>query len=163
VYDGAIPSGNSVAMMNFLRLARITGDAALEERARDIERHFGGIVRQTPSAFTQLLCAVNFADGESMEIIIVGDAEDPRTKELIQTIRGIYLPNAVIIHKPSGEAAREIETITGYLVDYREVDGKPAVYVCRNFACERPVTDAGELRKMLESTDGSRRAGTGHR
>ena len=73
IYDGAIPSGNSVAMLNLLRLGRITADSSLEDKAVMIGRSFSTVVRQAPSAYTQLMVAVDFAVGPSCEVPIAGD------------------------------------------------------------------------------------------
>ncbi len=73
-YDGAVPSGNSVAMLNLLRLARMTGDADLENKATQLGRALSGKVAQFPAGFTQLLCALSFALGPSHEVVLAGVA-----------------------------------------------------------------------------------------
>jgi uncharacterized protein YyaL (SSP411 family) len=67
VYDGAVPSGNSVAAYNLLRLGRITADTSLEEKAAKIVRVFSKSVVQAPSAYTQLMCAIDFAVGPQQD------------------------------------------------------------------------------------------------
>ena len=75
IYDGAIPSGNSIAMLNLLRLGRITANSGLEQKAAKIGRAFFENVRQSPSAYTQLMIAIDFAVGPSYEVVIVGDPQ----------------------------------------------------------------------------------------
>jgi len=72
VYDGALPSGNAVAMLNLLRLGRFTGEADLEDRAFKLQRGFSQQVRQFPSGYTQFLSAVDFSLGSSHEVVISG-------------------------------------------------------------------------------------------
>ncbi len=99
-YDGAIPSGNSVAMMNLLRLARITGDTVLEERAAGIGRAFAQEIERTPSGHTQLLSALDFALGPSHEVVIVGDPRAEDTQQLLQALASAYVPNKVVVLRP---------------------------------------------------------------
>ena len=73
IYDGAIPSGNSVAMLNLLRIARITANSSFEEKADKINKAFSNQVRKYPAGFTQFLIALDFAVGPSYEIILAGD------------------------------------------------------------------------------------------
>ena len=80
IYDGATPSGNSVAALNFLRLGRITANPELESKAELVGQAFSQSVNQMPSAYTMLLTAVQFALGPSSEVVISGrtGAEDTR-------------------------------------------------------------------------------------
>ncbi|HER34905.1 MAG TPA: thioredoxin domain-containing protein, partial [Halothiobacillaceae bacterium] len=72
IYDGAVPSGNSVAMLNLVRLARMTGRSEYEDRAVAIGRAFAIQVRRAPAAHTQLMCGLDFLLGPSHEVVIVG-------------------------------------------------------------------------------------------
>ena len=82
IYDGAVPSGNSIAMLNLLHLSRITGDTTLEEKAAHIGYAFNSEVRQSPSAYTQLMIALNFAVSPSYEVVITGQPSTPDTLEM---------------------------------------------------------------------------------
>ena len=95
VYDGAVPSGNSVAALNLIRLARITSDPLLEQRAAEIFRAFSGSIREFPMGYTQMLCAgpVDFAVGPAYEVVVVGDPEAENTKQMINEIRGSFQPS----------------------------------------------------------------------
>ncbi|MFC1802912.1 thioredoxin domain-containing protein [Thermoproteota archaeon] len=76
LYDGAIPSGNSVAFYNLLRLSRLTGDTSLEEEARKISRHFSSRVLETPHAYTMFLTGLDFEFGPSTEVVLTGSDDD---------------------------------------------------------------------------------------
>jgi len=149
IYDGAIPSGNSVAMLNLLRLSRITGDADLEEKASQIAAAFSRKVEQFPGAFTQLLTAVDFALGPTHEVVIVGRSEDEDTRRLVGALRRRFLPNKVVVLRPTGQEAHEIARLVPHVKPYAAVEGRPTAYVCSNYACELPTTDAAEMLRIL--------------
>ncbi|HOW81660.1 MAG TPA: thioredoxin domain-containing protein [Spirochaetota bacterium] len=152
LYDGAVPSGNSVAFLNTLRLSRITGDT--DERAREIFRAFCPHADASPSAFTYFLCGLDFALGPASEVIIAGQMGRPDTKELIGALRGSYIPNKVVVFRPESGGSRDIDAICPRLQSYSTINGRATVYVCRNFACAQPTSHPKEMMKML--TDGIR-------
>ncbi len=150
VYDGAIPSGNSTAAANLVRLARLTGDSAWEESADRVLAAFASEVTRQPSAHTQLVSALQFRVGASLEIVIVGDPSGADTLALIETARRPYLPGAAVLVVPTGEAGDAIRKLVPYSSAYETVDGKAAAYVCRNFQCKLPTTDPVRLEELLE-------------
>ncbi|MBI2877255.1 MAG: thioredoxin domain-containing protein [Candidatus Tectomicrobia bacterium] len=147
IYDGAIPSGNSVAMLNLLRLGRMTASAELEEKAARMGRAFSGNVNRSPSAYTQLMVAVDFAVGPAHEVVIVGSLQAEETKAMVRALRGHFLPHRVVLLRPAEQESPEIVRLAGFLRDLSSIDGKATAYVCRDYRCERPTT---EIEKMLE-------------
>jgi uncharacterized protein YyaL (SSP411 family) len=150
VYDSAIPSGNSVAMLNFIRLGRLTADPTLEKRAADIGQAFGDQVAKGPSAHSMLLTALDFGVGPSFEVVIVGDIDREDTQAMRRALAGVYVPNKVVVLKPSEEDSPEISRIASYTKAHKAIDGKATAYVCRNYACDLPTTDRDQ---MLQSLD----------
>ena len=150
IYDGAIPSGNSVAALNLLRLGRISGSTDLEEKAVKIGRAFSKAVRQSPSAYTQLLLAVDFATGPSYEVVIAGKAGAEDTKAMIRALRVHFLPNKVVILRPTEEESPNITRIAEYTKYQSSIDGKATAYVCLNYTCKLPTTDSGKMLELLE-------------
>ncbi len=146
-YDGAVPSGNSVAMMNLIRLGRITADPKLEQKAAAIGKLFGGQVAQSPTGFTQMLCAVDFAVGPSFEVVIAGKRGAEDTKQMLRAVESVYIPNKVVMLRPEGKDP--ILTLAPYLEANTSRDGKATAYVCRNYACQAPVTDPEKMLKLL--------------
>jgi len=151
IYDGAVPSGNSVAMLNMLRLSRLTGDPALEAQAARLARSVSSSVAQAPAAYAMLMCAVDFAVGPSFEIVIAGAPDAPDTGTFLTALRQRFLPNKVVLLRPAGPGADE--DLPDYVKDYGPVDGKAAAYVCRTFECQRPVTDAAQMLELLGTLD----------
>jgi len=149
LYDGATPSGNSVAALDLLRLGRITADAELERHAELIGQAFAGNIRQFPSAYTQMLVATEFAIELSREVVIAGRPGAPDTEEMLRQLRSLYLPNKVVIFRPIDETASQIENIARYTKDQRGLDSKATAYVCVNYNCELPTTDPEKMVDLL--------------
>ncbi len=155
-YDGAIPSGNSVAMLNLVRLSRITGDTALEVAAVTVGKSFSAMVSRAPTGFTQMLAAVDFLAGPAYEIVTAGVPGKADTEAMLSAIRHQYLPNAVLVLHPPGDAGTRIRELASYVAAQTEVDNRATVYLCENFACRQPVTDPIALVKLLEGLKGNR-------
>lgn len=149
IYDGALPSGNSVSMMNLLRLARLTATHEFEEKASAISRIFSDNVIHQPLAYTYLLNAVDFVMGPSYEIVIAGDNIAKNTKSLLHAIHSSFIPNKVVLFHAMNEESSDILKIAGYLKNYSDLNGETAVYVCRNYKCELPTADKDTLLKLL--------------
>ena len=147
--DGALPSGNSVAMLNILRLARMTADAGLESKAAQIAQAFSAQIAQYPAAYTQFLIALDFAFGPSYEIIIAGEPDDEATKEMIKALRNIYLPNKVVFFPPPAGDEKEILTIAPFLNGFSCADSKAKAYICTDYSCRKPAESVAELIKLL--------------
>ncbi len=142
IYDGAVPSSNSVAVLNLLRLCRMTGRTDLEERAHKSLRGFASLVSDFPLAYTQFLCALDFAVGPVSEVVIVGSGEDSRLKAMAKAVHRSFLPRHVLLHhEPGSRKGEAMVSLAPFLRDMHEVEGKPAAYVCRGRSCAQPVTD----------------------
>jgi len=136
-------------MLNLLRLGRLTADAELENRALAIETAFAERVRQVPSAHTQLLAAVDFRLGPSREVVIVGEPGGSDTEALLGALRGRFEPRTVVLFRPAGEDGGEVTRLAPFTEEMREIGGRASAYVCRDYACERPVTAQADLQAML--------------
>ena len=150
--DGATPAGNSVAVMDLLRLAAILGREDLADKARATFAALAGNVEQNGGmSFDRLLTAVDFAAHSPREVVIIGSPADPDTRALIAAAHQGYDPDRVLLladPASPGTAARQ-ERI-GLLKGRGLVEGRPAAYVCRNQTCRRPVTSPDDLRQELE-------------
>jgi len=148
-YDGAVPSGNSIAAWDLLLLSRISGRPDLEKKAQETLRAFSGDMSRAPEAFTRMLGALDFALGPSYEIVLVGDpaeiAQDPMTLAL----RSEYLPNAVVLFRPSNAEAPPITTLAEFTLHQRSLNGETTAYVCTGRACKEPTTDVGRMLELL--------------
>jgi hypothetical protein len=147
VYDGAIPSGNSVAAYDLLRLSRIIGDPKLEEKARLLFKAFSAEVESFPAAHTFLMLALEFALGPSHEVVVAGEKGAADTNALLKALHSEFLPNTVILFKPSGEKGDEISALAPFTKEMKPLDGNATAYVCTQCTCKAPTTDP---EKMLE-------------
>jgi uncharacterized protein len=144
-YDNAIPSPNSIAVMNLVRLGYLTGDECLKEKALRTLQLFSGFFTAHPSGFTQMLSGLMFfLDPE--EIGILGEKGDLRTDSMIREIHRAYLPNK-IIHFRGGQERIERGWFP-FLHDKRGT-ATPTVYICKGSTCLPPARNEEELRKIL--------------
>jgi uncharacterized protein len=151
-YDGAIPSGNSVMMLNLLRLSRITGDSSLEEKALGVSRAFARNIGQIPSAYSQLMVALEFLEGPQFEIVVAGKAGARDTKEMLDAVRQAFLPNRVLLFRPPGAAGGTVVKLAPYTRDMKPEGGRATAYVCRNFACAKPAHSLDEMLGLLQAS-----------
>jgi hypothetical protein len=149
IYDGALPSGNSVAALNFLRLGRITGNVALEQRAEQLARSFSSQVQEQPIAYTQLLAALDFMIGPTLEIVVAGDPLLETTQAMIHTVRKHFLPNKVVLLRPDGVETKRLAALSPFVERMAPIKDEPTVYVCEQYACKRPIRDVRELESAL--------------
>jgi hypothetical protein len=149
VYDGALPSGNSVAAMNLLRLARLTGDQGLEDMAIRQLKAFASIVKQYPAAHTYFMMAAMFALYPTREIVFAGSKENQDVMDMIKAFNSMFTPHTVSLLHSDDEEGRQLEQMVPYIRDQKPVDGRATAYVCENFACKAPIVDKDELLKAL--------------
>jgi uncharacterized protein YyaL (SSP411 family) len=152
IYDGAVPSGNSIAMLNLLRLGRITGDSNFEQKASGLSRAFSKNVRNVPSAYAQLMVAVDFAVGPSYEVVIAGDQQDVDTKKMLQAIHWKFIPNKIVIFLPTGSDLSGISGISPFTKHQSTIDGKTTAYVCVDYKCKLPTTNINRMLSSLASS-----------
>jgi uncharacterized protein YyaL (SSP411 family) len=150
VYDGAIPSGNSMAADNFVRLGRLTSDSEYLQGADHIFAAFANEANQLPSAHSQLISALQRGVGPSLEVVIAGEPGSNDTQALLRTVRGMYLPQAAVLLVPPGKSGATIRKLAPFAESYEPVDDKAAAYVCRDFTCQLPTTDPAKLKELLE-------------
>ncbi len=150
LYDGAIPSGNSFAALDLIRLARITGEGAFEEKLQLLLKGFSAQVGQNPTAYPQLLMALEFTLGPSQEVVIAAAQGHSEIQGMVQTIHRFFLPNKVVLFHPSGPAGQEIEKLAPFVKGLEALEGKPTVYLCQNYTCQLPVTSRQELQVLLQ-------------
>jgi uncharacterized protein YyaL (SSP411 family) len=134
-------------LSNLLRLARLTGRTELEARANALSQWAGKQARSRPTGFTALLGGLQFALGSPREVVFAGEEENEETQTLIQTVRGVYTPFTVVLHRRSGDAP--ITELAPFTKAQTPVNGQAAAYVCRDFRCEAPTTDPSRLREQL--------------
>jgi hypothetical protein len=145
-HDGALPSAGAVQAWNLSRLFELTADDRLDSLAESAIRSVAQLANRFPSAFSQLLLAVDFRTAGPREIVVSGEPDDPATAELLATVRGTFLPQRVV----ALAHAKSDADLLPILAD-RAPSGPPRAFVCRNRTCGMPATTAKALADQLAS------------
>ncbi len=149
-YDGAEPSGNSVAAMNLLRLASLTGKKEWGERAKKSIESFGKILANYPPAMPLMLSAMDFQMDKPKQIVIAGGRNDEDTRNLLREVHSRYLPNTILLLADGGENQSFLQERLPFLATVEKSHGRATAYVCENFTCRLPVNTREELAAMLD-------------
>ena len=158
LYDGAIPSGTSVAVFVLLRLAKLTEDAQMQERAVQLLSMYAPLMVRVPDQFSNLLCALDFSLALAPEIILVGDtkANAEQLEAMLFALYEQYLPNkAVLVWQPGTPVPGPLENI---LSGRGQIAGKASVYICENQSCAPPINDVLKLSEQMASRVAASRA-----
>jgi len=148
-YDGAVPSGNSVAALALLKLGRMTMDERFALSGAKVLEVFSRRLLESPASLSAMLMVVDFQLGPTQEIVIAGKAQQDDTRQMVRLLRSTFLPNSVLLLHQDGPEGKAIEEQIPLLKWQSSTDGKATAYVCENFACRRPLTDIDELKKAL--------------
>lgn len=139
--DMALPSGNSIAALNLLRLAALSATPSYRDRATRVLRAASGMLHSSPIAAPQMLIALDYAVDRSREIAIVGAWKNPKTRAMLAAIRRPFLPNKVVAF---ADVKKPVNAITLLKGKPSSGDG-PTAYACENGICQLPTEDPDEL------------------
>jgi uncharacterized protein YyaL (SSP411 family) len=145
-YDHTIPSSNSVAVFNLIRIGYLTGKESLKKKAEQILHLFHGFLSEHPSGFAHMLSVLSFFLNPE-EIGIIGSKEDSRTKSMLTEIYHAYLPNKILSLREPQEL---IEGDWFPFLAEKGITEVPTTFVCKNSTCLAPVRDEKELKAILE-------------
>jgi len=155
IYDGAIPSCNSIMLGNLVLLGHLTGDPVHEEAASRLADSFSGIVSRSPSSFCAYLSGLDHLLGPALDVVIAGDEQDPRVTGMIRQTRDTYLPSVTVNIRPSAADDAALDTLAPFTRTLVPLEGKATAYVCSGRTCSVPVTTIEGLRELLrEKSDG---------
>jgi uncharacterized protein YyaL (SSP411 family)/aryl-alcohol dehydrogenase-like predicted oxidoreductase len=162
-HDGATPAANGTAAHVLARLSFHLDRPDLREEALRAVRAYGKTIQRQPRAFAKTLCAVDLLLDGPVELALLGAPGDPGLEALRREIGRHPLPNRIVAHGDPSEGATALPLLAGKGL----VEGRAALYVCRDFACGRPVTDPEQVADALAATpapaEGTRRALDGPR
>ena len=147
-FDSAVPSGNSIAFYNLIRLARLTGDSRWEDRANKLSLYASSGINQSPAGHTMFLAGLDMAMNESLDIVIAGDSNDNAVKEMLSVINRQYLPDITVIVHPAEDKSL-IAELAPHIKTQTKINGKATAYVCKNFSCSQPTNNVQEMLKLL--------------
>jgi len=142
-FDNAMPSGNTLAAVALLRLARHLDRPDFQASAEGILRCFGPWMKRAPRAFLGMLNALDLALSEELDIVITGAPEEADAQGLLRAVHEQFLPNRLL--SCAVESALPLHNGRG------KVGGRAAAFVCRNRACDAPQTSQDALRARLSA------------
>lgn len=148
IYDGAIPSGNSISLLNLLRLFKLTGNNKFSDYAERLISYFSHSITRSPSIFTQFLSGLDFYFGPTTEIVLSSYEFNDQINRALEIIRKDFNPNKVVVFNPANADYNLLKSIS-YLENMKPIGSKSTFYICKDFICNQPVTDLEGLVKLL--------------
>ena len=150
IFDGAIPSGNSVAIMNLIRLYMLSGQKSHMERAEKAIACFSENLSESPEAMHDMLLAIDLLAGKKTELAIISPKGGKKDADpFLSVIKNNFLPQITLMAVEEGEEAQEAAKLMPSIKNKTAIKGKTAAYLCQDYVCENPVTEASELEKKL--------------
>ncbi|NOQ48302.1 MAG: thioredoxin domain-containing protein, partial [Methanococcoides sp.] len=149
VYDGAMPSGNSVELSNLLRLSKLIGDPELNSEAIKTSNAFASTVKAMPFGHTHFIAALDLAFAPSVEIVIAGELDSEDTQLMLNNINREFIPGKTVIVK-SEKNEKELERIAPYTSTLKTQNQKATAYVCQGHECTLPTTDPKIIVEILK-------------
>jgi uncharacterized protein YyaL (SSP411 family) len=140
-YDGAEPSGNSVAILALLKLGKITERKEFTEAAEKTLRMFANRLERIPQAVPYMLQGLDFSLEEPKRAVAAGDPSKTETRALLRAIHSVYQPNKVVL----GNAG----AVEAFAKTLPAKEG-PVVYLCTGTACQPPTSDPTKVRALVK-------------
>ncbi len=152
VYDGALPSGNSVAALNLLRLYALTLNSFWRDKADATLEAFAAPVRQHPAGYGQMLMALDYKLGPSREIVLSAKDMNPEVRTWWHFLMTGFFPRTeFLFYDLSAQGSASLVSLAPFVKDQPPLEGRPTVYVCENHVCQLPVQGLEKLRQVLMS------------
>lgn len=148
-YDGAEPTGNSIAILNLLRLAQMTNNQEWQAMAEKSLTYFGEQMQRSPRGLAQFLVALDFSLSKPKQIIIAGKADDPHTRSLLEEVHARFIPNKIILLADEGKGQALLASYIPFIESVKRLDGKSTAYICQDYACELPTSEREVVAELL--------------
>ncbi len=145
VYDGAIPSGNSMALLNLLRLGNLAMDQTYQQFAVQLTKAFSNEVQGSPESYTWLLAGIDFTVGPNYRLLVVGNLRDSNTIEMLEAANERYNPNLVVSAKLPEKA--------GY--GFSMLENNATAFVCHDQMCLPPTNSIKQMLEQLGTPEGN--------
>ena len=144
-YDGALPAGSSVQVLNLLRLGALTGDPEHRTRAERAIASVGRAASGHPRAFSQLLLALDHMEQEPVEVVLAGEPGQPGFEALLRALRTSFRPQRIVALAGDSASQEALPIVRGKTAP----PGEARAFVCRDFTCGVPAKDPEELAGQL--------------
>jgi uncharacterized protein YyaL (SSP411 family) len=149
-YDGAEPSGNSITVLNLLRLARVTGRADFRRSAERALAAFAPRITAAAVGVPQMLVAFEFSIAKPLEIVLVGERGAADTQALERELHSHFLPNAIVLLVDGKQSRKDLGEYAPAVREMTALEGKATAYVCENYTCKLPTTDVEKFGQLLQ-------------
>jgi len=149
-YDGAEPTGNSIAAMNLLILGGATFNGEWLEMGRRCIEVFAPAMKDHPTMLPQMLCAWDQSLSKPQQVVISGQPDNKDTKAMLETVFSSYEPGRVVLLADDGLNERLLARYLSFIGDMGMIDGKATAYVCQDFTCQMPVHTVDDLKNLLD-------------
>jgi len=149
-YDGAEPSGNSIALFNLLRLAHITGRGEYRDTADRTLRALSPQMSSQPVAVPQMLVALEYSQAIKREVVIVGDPKRELTRAFLHKLRTSFRPHTIVLLVDSEATREKLAKYFSAVGSMREIDNQPTAYVCQDYTCNLPTNELAKFNELLQ-------------
>ena len=149
-YDGAEPTGNSIAVSNLLRLSQMLDRKKWWEFAEKTIRLFANRIQKAPHIMPQMLAAADFSLGKPKQIIIAGKPDSPDTQEMLGLVHQRYLPNKILLLADDSDGQKFLSENLSFIESVAMIDNKATAYVCENYVCQLPTNNLNTFVDLLE-------------
>jgi uncharacterized protein len=147
IYDGAIPSGNSVAAVMLTRLGYLSGKTSYLDQVEEMYYTFFHDINRMASASPFFLQSLQLMEYKTKEVVVIGKKDDDERNRLLKEIETEFLPNVVFLF---GEKPEVFSEIASFATEYKQIDHETTVYICENFACRQPTTNIENAIKAIK-------------
>ena len=147
IYDGAIPSGNSVAAVMLTRLGYLSGKTSYLDQVEEMYYTFFHDINRMASASPFFLQSLQLMEYKTKEVVVIGKKDDDERNRLLKEIETEFLPNTVFLF---GETPVDFSEIASFATEYKQIDHETTVYICENFACRQPTTNIENAIKSIK-------------
>ena len=148
-YDGAEPSGNSIAVLNLLRLAQVTGRQDFRASAARALEAFGSRMVAAPVGVPQMLVAYEFSISKPKQIVLVGERDAPDMRQLLAEIHARFVPNRIVL-LVNRESRPALARYLPIVAEMTAIGGQATAYVCEDYACKLPTADAAAFGQLIQ-------------
>lgn len=146
-YDGAIPSGNSVAFLDLILLSRLLSDFFYQQKAKEMAKAFFHNLKTFPTAHLFFGIGLLHEFGPNAEAIIAGDLQSKTTQKIFEILNHEYCPQLLLLHAPTSVNEKTLP----HLNFYHPIDGKPTLYLCQNYQCQPGINDIEKIKEKAKT------------
>jgi uncharacterized protein YyaL (SSP411 family) len=151
-YDGAEPSPSSISVLNLLMMAHLTNEGELFERIDRTLKMFGPQIGKLARAIPMMMAALSTYHAKVAQVVIVGARQDESTQALLREAAAKYDPFSVLVPVEPGESQSRLARMLPFISAMTARGGRATAYVCHDFTCGEPATDAAGLAERLSRT-----------